>query len=197
MTLRSAGRETLAMMGPRKVAVGAPHEMGKRALPAGLGWEVRRICSVRLGPVIVWFEKATVLQRAIVQRIIRQRIHFVSANDVSANNLYWDHTIYSSIGVRAMTRRCRGLSELPRPPWAKGLSRWLSPKEACIRPFLRMADAQGLVNPRWPAPPWRRRRPGWHRSALAARRSRCRSSDRYPSLPSQPPLAAPNPSWRC
>src|SRR5690349_6448098 len=48
MTLRSAGRDTVPMMGPRAVAVAAPQVTGKRALPAGWGWEVRRICSARL-----------------------------------------------------------------------------------------------------------------------------------------------------
>ena len=62
MTFRSLGRDTLAMIGPRSAAVGAPQEMGKRALPAGCGWEVRRICSVRLEPVIVRLGKTMVVQ---------------------------------------------------------------------------------------------------------------------------------------
>src|SRR3954467_7399369 len=52
MTLRSPGRETVAMTGPRSRAVAAPQTMGKRAFAPGSGCDVRRICSVRFEPVI-------------------------------------------------------------------------------------------------------------------------------------------------
>src|SRR3954468_14103787 len=52
MTLRPPGRETVAMTGPRSRAVAAPQTIGKRALAPGSGCDVRRICSVRLEPVI-------------------------------------------------------------------------------------------------------------------------------------------------
>ena len=52
MTLRSAGRDTVPMMGPRSRAVAAPQAMGKRGLAPGAGCEVRRIWSVRFGRVI-------------------------------------------------------------------------------------------------------------------------------------------------
>src|SRR4051812_27398287 len=40
------------MTGPRSRAVAAPQTIGKRALAPGSGCDVRRICSVRLEPVI-------------------------------------------------------------------------------------------------------------------------------------------------
>src|SRR5262245_28542074 len=52
MTLRSPGRVRVAIIGPRSLAVAAPHFKGNRAFPPGSGWEVRRICSVRFEPAI-------------------------------------------------------------------------------------------------------------------------------------------------
>ena len=59
MTLRSAGRDTVPMMGPRSRAVAAPQAIGNRGLAPGAGWEVRRIWSVRLGRVIAGPKKPT------------------------------------------------------------------------------------------------------------------------------------------
>src|ERR1700680_268978 len=59
MTLRSSGRETVAMTGPRSRAVGAPQEIGNRGFAPGAGWEVSRIWSVRLGRVIAVPKKST------------------------------------------------------------------------------------------------------------------------------------------
>ena len=52
MTLRSAGRDTVPMMGPRPRAASAPQAIGNRGLAPGAGWEVSRIWSVRFGRVI-------------------------------------------------------------------------------------------------------------------------------------------------
>src|SRR4030088_1115711 len=52
MTLRSCGRDTVPMIGPRSRAVGAPQLIGKRCLAPGAGCEVRRIWSVRLETVM-------------------------------------------------------------------------------------------------------------------------------------------------
>ena len=47
MTLRSCGRDTVPMIGPRSRAVPAPHATGKRGLAPGAGCEVRRMWSMR------------------------------------------------------------------------------------------------------------------------------------------------------
>ena len=43
MTLRCCGCETVPMIGPRSCGLAAPQWIGKRTLPAGSGWEVRRM----------------------------------------------------------------------------------------------------------------------------------------------------------
>src|SRR5579871_4177921 len=48
MTLRSCGRETVPITGPRSRAVAAPHRIGKLSLPPGAGCEVIRMWSTRL-----------------------------------------------------------------------------------------------------------------------------------------------------
>src|SRR5262245_39574589 len=52
MTLRSCGRETVPMMGPRSRGLAAPQLIGKRGLAPGAGCEVRRMWSARFTPVI-------------------------------------------------------------------------------------------------------------------------------------------------
>src|ERR1700758_3871245 len=47
MTLRSCGRDTVPMMGPRSRASAAPQWMGNACFPPGSGWDVRRMWSVR------------------------------------------------------------------------------------------------------------------------------------------------------
>src|SRR5438128_2408537 len=59
MTLRSCGRDTVPMIGPRSRAVAAPHTMGKRGFAPGAGCDVSRIWSVRLGRVIAGPKKPT------------------------------------------------------------------------------------------------------------------------------------------
>src|ERR1700733_12359296 len=53
MTLRSCGRDTVPITGPRSRALAAPQSIGKVCLAPGAGCEVRRIWSIRLERVIV------------------------------------------------------------------------------------------------------------------------------------------------
>src|SRR3954451_19174706 len=52
MALRSCGRETVAMMGPRARALSAPHVIGNGCFAPGSGCDVRRIWSVRFARCI-------------------------------------------------------------------------------------------------------------------------------------------------
>src|SRR5882762_8856020 len=52
MTLRSCGRDTVPITGPRSRALGAPQAIGKLSLAPGAGCEVMRIWSTRLERVI-------------------------------------------------------------------------------------------------------------------------------------------------
>src|SRR5882757_11403498 len=52
MTLRSWGRETVPITGPRSRALAAPQAIGKLSLAPGAGCEVMRIWSTRLERVI-------------------------------------------------------------------------------------------------------------------------------------------------
>src|ERR1700680_3803513 len=74
MTLRSSGRETVAMTGPRSRAVGAPQPIGNRGFAPGAGWEVSRIWSVRLGRVIAVPKKSTARHDDGPTRQLRQTI---------------------------------------------------------------------------------------------------------------------------
>src|SRR5690349_7941118 len=84
MTLRSAGRDTVPMMGPRAPALAAPQETGKRALPAGWGWEVRRICSARFVSFILVRKVAGALRPILARtRGVRAGLSLVPrGNDV-------------------------------------------------------------------------------------------------------------------
>ena len=52
MTLRSCGRDTVPITGPRSRALAAPQLIGNVCLAPGAGCEVRRIWSIRFEPVI-------------------------------------------------------------------------------------------------------------------------------------------------
>src|SRR5262245_57857838 len=52
MTLRSCGRDTVPITGPRSCAFAAPHAIGKACFAPGTGCDVRRMWSGRLGRVI-------------------------------------------------------------------------------------------------------------------------------------------------
>src|SRR6202022_1191079 len=52
MTLRSCGRDTVPITGPRSRALAAPQAIGKLSSPPGAGCEVMRIWSTRLERVI-------------------------------------------------------------------------------------------------------------------------------------------------
>src|ERR1035438_7990909 len=53
MTLRSCGRDTVPITGPRSRALAAPQRIGKLSLAPGAGCEVIRIWSTRLERVIL------------------------------------------------------------------------------------------------------------------------------------------------